>query len=123
MSLQTDALHQLAASIARREPIDIQRYFTEDFRLDDPGSSVVRHGFEGAKHMMDAIMAIAPDVRFEILDTVEQADRVAVRWRVTGTSNDTRFSAAIVAIYRFVDARIAEDWGISSKNPWRDVQS
>ena len=121
MSSQTEVIRQLAASVARREPIDISRVFSEDFRLDDPGSNIVRHGHDGARHMMQGIMAVAPDVQLEILDTVEQGDRVTVRWRVTGTRDATRFSAAVLAIYRFVDGRIAEDWGISSKHPWRDV--
>ena len=68
-----------------RQPVPIARYFMEDFRLDDAGAGVVRTGLAGAQAMIDDILSLAPDVRFEMLDTVEAADRVALRWRVTGT--------------------------------------
>jgi hypothetical protein len=91
----------------------------EDFRLDDAGAGVVRTGHAGAQTMMDSILSLAPDVRFEILDTVEAADRVAVRWRVTGMRTTGLFDVAMIAIYRFVDGRIAEDWGVWSGKPWQ----
>ena len=101
-----------------RRPVSIARYFTEDFRLDDAGTGVVRTGHAGAQTMMDNILALAPDVRFEVLDSVEAADRVAVRWRVTGTGAAGSFDVAMIAIYRFADGRIAEDWGVWSGKPW-----
>jgi predicted ester cyclase len=71
--------------------------------------------------MIDNILALAPDVRFEILDSVEAADRVAVRWRVTGAGATGPFDVAMIAIYRFANGRIAEDWGVWSGKPWRHL--
>jgi len=105
--------------VNERRPIPIEQYFTEDFRLDDAGSGVVRTGHAGAQAMFDDIFALAPNIRYEILDTVEAADRVAVRWRVTGTSRTGSFNVAMIAIYRFVDGRIADDWGVWSGKPWQ----
>jgi predicted SnoaL-like aldol condensation-catalyzing enzyme len=28
-------------------------------------------------------------------------------------------AAAMIAFYRFVDGRIAEDWGVSTRTPWQ----
>jgi predicted SnoaL-like aldol condensation-catalyzing enzyme len=117
MPKKTELREELLRLINERRPIPIARYFSEDFRLDDAGAGVVRTGRAGAQTMMDNILALAPDVRFEILDTVEAADRVAVRWRVTGTGSTGSFDVAMMAIYRFADERIAEDWGVWSGKP------
>ena len=69
--------------------------------------------------MVDEICSLAPNIRYEILDTVEAADRIAVRWRLTGTRPTGDFDVAIIAIYRFIDGRIAEDWGVWSGKPWQ----
>jgi predicted SnoaL-like aldol condensation-catalyzing enzyme len=112
-------LQELSELVSRRRPVPIARYFTEDFRLDDAGAGVVRTGHAGAQTMMEEILSLAPDVRLEILDTVEAADRVAVRWRLTGTKTTGSFDVAMMAIYRFADGRIAEDWGVWSGKPWQ----
>jgi predicted SnoaL-like aldol condensation-catalyzing enzyme len=103
----------------QRRPIDIAHYFTEDFRLDDAGSGVVRTGHAGAQAMFDDIFSLAEDIRYEILDTVEAADRVAVRWCVTGTRTTGSFDVAMIGFYRFVDGRIAEDWAFGVASPGR----
>jgi hypothetical protein len=116
---KAEFLEELAGLVNRRQPVPIERYFTEDFRLDDAGAGVVGTGHAGARAMIDDILALAPDVRFQILDTVEAADRLAVRWRVSGTGAAGPFDAAMIAIYRFADGRIAEDRGLWSGKPWR----
>jgi hypothetical protein len=114
-----ERLAELADLLNRRRPIPIARYFTEDFRLDDAGAGLVRTGLAGARTMIDDILSLAPDVRLDMLDTVEAADRVAVRWRVTGTRAAGAFDVAMIAIYRFADGRIAEDWGVWSGKSWQ----
>jgi len=45
---------------------------------------------------------------------IEEGDRVAVRWQLTATYDDGKpYERSIMAIYRFENARISEDWGIS----------
>lgn len=112
-------MKELAELVTQRRQFPITRYFTEDFRLDDAGAGVVLTGHAGAQTMIQNILSLAPDVRFEILDTVEAEDRVAVRWRVTGTKTTGSFDVAMIAIYRFANGRIAEDWGVWSGKPWR----
>jgi predicted SnoaL-like aldol condensation-catalyzing enzyme len=119
MLTKAGLLQQLADLVNERRPIEVARYFTEDFRLDDASTGLVRTGHAGAQAMMDGVLALAPDVHFEVLDVVEGADRVAVRWRVTGTGEAGPLDVAMIAIYRFVDGRIAEDWGVWSSKPWQ----
>jgi predicted ester cyclase len=119
MPTKTEILKELAQLVNQREPITIARYFTEDFRLDDAGAGVVRTGHAGAQTMTENILSLAPDVRLEILDTVEAADRVAVRWRLSGTRTTGPFDVAMIAIYRFASGRIAEDWGVWSGKSWQ----
>jgi predicted SnoaL-like aldol condensation-catalyzing enzyme len=119
MPTNAGLLQKLAGLVNERRPVPIARYFTEDFRLDDAGTGVVRTGHAGAQTMIDNILSLAPDVRFEVLDVVEAADRVAVRWRATGSGTAGPFDVAMMAIYRFVDGRIAEDWGVWSGKPWQ----
>ncbi len=51
---------------------------------------------------------------------VEEDDRVAVRWLFSGKKEGHPVVMPCIAIYRFVDGRIAEDWGIAcyEGHPW-----
>ena len=49
---------------------------------------------------------------------IEEGDRVAVRWQVTAAYDGKPFEQSIMAIYRFENGRIAEDWGISFRTLW-----
>ena len=119
MPTNVELLGEVAELLNHRLPLPIERYFTEDFRLDDAGAGMMLTGHAGAKAMIDHILALAPDVHYQIRDTVAAADRVAVRWRVTGTRRTGLFDVAMMAIYRFVNGRIAEDWGVWSGKPWQ----
>jgi predicted SnoaL-like aldol condensation-catalyzing enzyme len=119
MPTKTEILRDLAMLVNRRQAVPIARYFAEDFRLDDAGAGLVRTGHAGAQTMIDDLLSRAPDIRLEMLDSVEAADRVAARWRVTGTGARGSFDVAMMAFYRFDGARIAEDWGVWSGKPWR----
>jgi predicted ester cyclase len=59
-------------------------------------------------------------VQFVALDMVEEADRVPVRWQLSATYQGAPLSLASMAIYRFKDGRIAEDWGIPIRGEWLD---
>jgi hypothetical protein len=59
-----------------------------------------------------------PPIKLEILDIIEESDRVAVRWQLTATYKGEPFEQSILAIYRFDKGRIAEDWGIAIRALW-----
>jgi len=118
MTVQTDALRELVAIMNERQAIDVTRFFTPDFRVDDPGAGVTKVGYDGAREMIESILRLAPDVRLEILDMVQSGERVAVRWSVTIEGGP---GPAMLAIYWFVGSRIARDWGISARAPWPET--
>ena len=120
MSVQKQVIRELTVLLNARKSIPTARFFTPDFKLYDPGAGVWLDGYSGAQDMIDTVLTLGPKVTLEILDMIEQGDRVAVRWQATISGGPDARSAAMMAIYRFVDGRIAEDWGISARVPWED---
>jgi predicted SnoaL-like aldol condensation-catalyzing enzyme len=118
MSRQTDLLREIIERFNRGETLEVERYFTPDFELDDPAFGVRRSGIEGARAMCEAMAAVGENVQLKILHMIEQDDHVAVRFLGTWQGVQPG-SAAMIAFYRFVDGRIAEDWGISTRAPWQ----
>lgn len=123
MSQQTDLLREIAAAISSGAPYRISDWFTEDFRLHEPGKPALPLGHEGARQMMETgrqnrmRAGIKTPAKVEILDMIEQGDRVAVRWQVSAIA-DNPYEESCVAIYRFENGRIAEDWGIVAPALW-----
>ena len=123
MSRQTDLLREIAAAMSSGAPDRISDWFTEDFRLREPGKPTLPVGHEGARQMraMGRQMraGLQTSINVEALDMIEEGDRVAVRWQLTATYQDGRpYERSIMAIYRFEKGRIAEDWGISTPALW-----
>jgi len=123
MSQQTDLLWEIAAAMSAGASYRITDWFTEDFRLHEPGKPALPVGHEGARQMMEAgrqnrIRAgVKTPAKVEILDMIEEGDRVAVRWQVSPIA-DNPYEGSCVAIYRFENGRIAEDWGIVAPALW-----
>ncbi|NWH07812.1 MAG: nuclear transport factor 2 family protein [Alphaproteobacteria bacterium] len=121
MSLRKDILRRLAEAMNERRPADAERHFADSFVLHDPNQPNWPRGREGARQMIRSFLDFAPDARLDILDLVEEGERVAVRWRVTGSRGGVALVGSIVAIYRFEGALIAEDWGTSARADWDDA--
>jgi ketosteroid isomerase-like protein len=123
MSQQKDLLREITAAMNSDAPYRITDWFTEDFRLHEPGKPALPVGHEGARQMMDAgrqkrmRAGTQTPAKVEILDMIEEGDRVAVRWQVIA-ENDNPYEGSCVAIYRFDNGRIAEDWGIVAAALW-----
>jgi predicted SnoaL-like aldol condensation-catalyzing enzyme len=120
MSRQKDLLRDIAAATFQGGAADhISDWFTEDFRLHEPGKPALPVGHEGASQMRSFLRTLKPPINVEILDMIEEGDRVAVRWQVITTSYDGQPSErSIMAIYRFENGRIAEDWGLAIPALW-----
>jgi ketosteroid isomerase-like protein len=118
MSQQKDLLREIAAAHNSRAPDRISDWFTDDFRLHEPGRPPLPVGHAGASQMRARSRALTPPINFEILDMIEEGDRVAVRWQLTATYEGKPFEQSIMAIYRFDEGRIAEDWGLSFRALW-----
>ena len=111
LSQQKDLLREIAAATSQGgAPDRISDWFTENVRLHEPGKPALPVGHEGASQMRSSLRTLKPPV---------EGDRVAVRWQVTATYYDGQPSErSIMAIYRFENGRIAEDWGIAIPALW-----
>jgi ketosteroid isomerase-like protein len=112
MSQKKELLREIAQVISGKGDYRIDEWFTEDFRLVEPTKPTWPRGYEGAHKLLDAFGTLTPPMQFVALDMVEEADRVAVRWQLSATYHGEPFHLASIAIYRFSEGRIAEDWGI-----------
>jgi predicted ester cyclase len=118
MSPHKAVLHRVATAINGNDIDRVAEWFTEDFRLHDPKAPDWPTGHVGALRMLASVRAISPDLEAQILDMVEEEDRVAVRWRFAGTRDGEPFRGSAIAIYRFEGGRIAEDWGMLTPADW-----
>ena len=103
MSQQKDLLREIAAATSSGASDRISDWFTEDFRLHEPGKPPLPVGHEGARQMRAAGRAEKPKspINVEILDMIEEGDRVAVRWQVTGTYDDGKpYGQSIMSILK-----------------------
>lgn len=97
----------------------LDELLTADFQGHDPSSPTGVVSRDEVRNILTQIRTAFPDVRREALDHVAAADRIAVRWRVTGTHRGTlgtmpptgrRIEVTGITFYRMVDGRIAEEW-------------
>jgi ketosteroid isomerase-like protein len=123
MSQQKHLLREIAAAISSGAPYRISDWFTEDFRLHEPGRPALPVGHEGARQMLEGgrqrAAGLKTPMNVEALDMIEEGDRVAVRWQSTATYDDGKpYERSIMSIYRFENGRIAEDWGLAIPTLW-----
>jgi predicted SnoaL-like aldol condensation-catalyzing enzyme len=91
---------------------------TEDFPLHEPGKAALLAGHEAARQMR-ASPTPKPPVNVQILELIEEGDRVDVRRQTSATDADGNADErSIVAIYRFANGRIADGWGITGPALW-----
>ena len=69
MSQQKDLLREIAAATSQAGASDrISDWFTEDFRLHEPGKPSLPVGHEGANQMRSFLRTLKPPINVEILD-------------------------------------------------------
>jgi ketosteroid isomerase-like protein len=118
MSSRKPFFIRIARSMAVGDIDHVAEWFTEDFKLYDPSIGGFRYGHNGARDMLRALAEHVPNARIDVLDMVEEGDKVAVRWLFSGQKDGEPAYLSAVAIYRFEGDRIAEDWGIAATAQW-----
>lgn len=118
MSPAKKLLLEVAAALNANDFDRVGQWFASDFRLHDPALPEWPTGHEGARQMLAAIRDRVPGVKVEALDMLEEGDRVAVRWLFSATREGEPRHVSVVAIYRFTDGLISEDWGIGTRATW-----
>ncbi len=101
----------------RKEVLD--EILAPDFLAHDPSVPGGEVGKEGVEKAFQAIRDAFPDVRREVSDHVAFGNKIAVRWRVTGThlgpfngipATGRAVDVSGITLYRFAGERIAEEW-------------
>jgi len=102
----------------------IDDVFSPNFAFYSPTSPNWPRGLEGARKMLTQLRTILPDVHATVEDLFAEGDKVAVRWTFRDTyqgearpdvpTPGERCVAVTISTYRFVDGKIAEDWGITA---------
>jgi len=76
-------------------------------------------GVEGIEYVVSTLHTAHPDLRFTVDDLLAEADRVAIRWTLRGTSVGPMFDRppssqpveqTAIVIFRIADGKIAERW-------------
>lgn len=93
-----------------------------NFHFQSPNFPGWPRGLEGARALAAAGRTMFTDLKATMEDIFAADDKVAVRWTSHGTyigpvkmgfpSPGERFAMGTIAIYRFVDGKIEEDWGV-----------
>jgi ketosteroid isomerase-like protein len=104
-----------------------------DFAFHSPNFPNWPRGLEGARAVATLAQSVFTDRQSTIDDVFSAEDKVVVRWSIRGKymgepkpgfpNPGERFAMGAVAIYRLVDGKIVDDWGIQvacspSDNPW-----
>lgn len=85
----------------------------------DGHSSTVVRGPEGAEAFIPTVRAAFPDFQFKILDQIAEGDKVATRWKLSGTHegpfqgappSGERVEMTGITIFRVADGRLIEGW-------------
>jgi ketosteroid isomerase-like protein len=101
---------------------DLDQYFAPDFKANsnDPNAAA---GLAGAKASFGQMNRIFSERKAQIVDLIEEGDRVVIGNRVSGKHTGEEWMRARAdgkaydveswSIYRFRDGKIVEHWGLN----------
>ena len=104
---------------------ELDLYFASGFDNSASATPGLPPGLEGSKMAHMGVMQSFPDRKVEILDILEQGDKVFVHTRVSGTNqggfapfnvpaNGNTFQIDSVSVYRFdQNGKVVEHWGMN----------
>ena len=105
----------------------IDEVCSPDFAFHSPNFPNWPRGLEGARTLAVAGRSMVADAESKIDDIFAADDKVVMRMTMRGTyigeptpgfpNKGERFAMGTVAIYRFVDGKIVDDWGIQLTCP------
>jgi steroid delta-isomerase-like uncharacterized protein len=120
MSDHTELLHQLFEGVWNGEnPAVADELVHPEYVIHDREIAEEMRGPELYKTLASMTREAFPDMEFTIHDTVEEDDKVALRWTMTGTHDGpmgdmeptgTQVEMPAVEINRFEDGQLVESW-------------
>jgi predicted ester cyclase len=124
-------IRRMIAAFNQRDLTFVDEGFSPHFILHTALTPGWPRGLEGARKMFTAMFATAPDVQSTIEDMVAEGEKVAVRWTfrgthtgespLTGAPTGAPFTLVAISLYRFVNGKIEEDWGVDAQWQAGDV--
>lgn len=102
----------------------LDELLTPDYLNHHPSTPDPERGPAGLKPIVAAMRAGVPDLHYDILDLVDDGERVAVYLQVTGThsgelfgmpASGRAFNVRQMQIERFEGGRIAEHWRLTDE--------
>lgn len=122
MSANTDLNARWVAEVINGKNLDVISELCHEDMVSHNVLPGMPNGAEGARVMFGSLFAAFPDMHGEVLDTVEDGDRLCVRSRVTGTHKGEFMGIPAtgksvdferIDILRFADGKVAEQWGVA----------
>ena len=120
MNDQTEALHRLFEGVWNGENPDVaDELVSSDYVIHGREMAEEMRGPELYKSLASGTREGFPDMEFTIDDTVEEGNKVALRWTMTGTHEGPmgdmeptgkHVEMPAVEINRFEDGKLAESW-------------
>ncbi|RPJ44601.1 MAG: nuclear transport factor 2 family protein [Chloroflexi bacterium] len=94
--------------------------FSPDFVGHDPRMAEFEHGPTGVKNFIHQLLKENTAVQVTIHDIFSNEDRIAYRFSVSMTdiASGRMVDVMLLAIDRFVDGQIAEEWQLSAPGNW-----
>jgi predicted ester cyclase len=118
-------IRRMAEAFNKRNLTFIDHGFSPHFVLHTVLTPGWPQGLAGARQMFTTMLTAAPDMRLTIEDLFAEDDKVAVRWTFRGTHTGQSlirgvptgepFTVVAIAIYRFANGKIEEDWGVDAQ--------
>jgi predicted ester cyclase len=125
---------QFLEELGKGNAATVDEVFSENFMFHSPSYPGWPRGLEGARQLAGAVVEHPNyvDGHYKIDDVFAVDDKVVLRFSVFGTyvgeerpggpKKGQRFASAAIAIYRFVDGKIVDDWGVQelavTDAPW-----
>ena len=90
--------------------------YSTEFVNHDPGRPHVRN-LEGLKQFVVTSLEAFPNSNLTVEDMIAEGDKVALRWKWSGTGQDPdkQLTMTGILIYRFADGKIVEEWWSSDQ--------
>lgn len=102
---------------------ELDRYFSPSFQTDT-GPPGLPPGLATAKMAHQMSLQAFPDRKIEILDIIEEGDKVAVRCQMTGTNtgglpwlgvpaNDAKVAIQWISLYQVKNGKVVAHWAVN----------
>ena len=124
-------IRRMIEAFNKRDLTFIDDGFSPHFVLHTALTPGWPRGREGARKLFTTLLTTAPDVQGTIEDMVAEGEKVAVRWTFHGTHTADAplggaptggpFTLVAISLYRFVNGKIEEDWGVDAQWQTGDV--